>query len=690
YCTTTARDLFQPNPAPLPGSRVPPGNTADELVKPTNPPCSTPSLSSHERNRKLRSSHRREAIAASRQGALDPAMAASLTPGVLQKLLRRMAFPDEDSPRSDPDRPGAVPCSPPALLQVTSIVPAIGGGGGLFPDQGFFLKISDSSHAIYATLPQDQGDLILADELSLGQLIHVGHLEAASPVPVLRGVRPLPGRHPLGNPSDLVPAGVAGDPPDSSLTGFLPLCSGPRATPPLPERRKKSRSVSASRTVDGDRCTGGRKGNHMSRSIPTSPERDLTRRSSVDSSSSEILKQLAKISVACVGEDSDDSDSSRSSLSSSVSTRRPLRRSWDSSNRREPWPISRSSQMGSAGQNRFASYGTHLSKDYSSDQQLSRGRDTGQATRVPRNSGQQKLRVSKESSCSIASADDVRRAESSGLPASLPSNLLKIGKEVLRHRFSNSHGSGGFARGICFGKSDPVSKSCSPARMIHRVSSTDDPQGIIDRFMSFLDNLRQTRLVTQSLARITPRTANSLPDAVGIATENRKHAASCIKAALESNNLPPPTPIDDSTTADHIADGKPLSTIPYSKFMPSSKRRLNYDMWLKGTGPLLAADLSNALQGEGNRWFLSYIEKFLDGVLCETVCAASKNQIAGLLFQVKKTHNKENLAETEEAEACERVRKMLYAILLKSANRAATALESMSFTDDGSASEGLE
>ncbi|MQL76460.1 hypothetical protein Taro_008840, partial [Colocasia esculenta] len=617
-CTTTARDVFPPNPAalPLPGSPVPPGNTADELVKPTNPPCSTPSLSSHERNRKLRSSHRREAIAASRQGALDPAMAASLTPGVLQKLLRRMAFPDEDSPRSDPDGPGAVPCSPPALLQVTSIVPAIGGGGGLFPDQGFFLKISDSSHAIYASLPQDQGDLILADELSLGQLIHVGHLEAASPVPVLRGVRPLPGRHPLGNPSDLVPACVAGDPPASSLTGFLPLCSGPRATPPLPERRKKSRSVSASRTVDGDRCTGGRKGNHMSRSIPTSPERDLTRRSSVDSSSSEILKQLAKISVACVGEDSDDSDSSRSSLSSSVSTRRPLRRSWDSSNRREPWPISRSSQMGAAGQNRFAPYGTHMSKDYSSDQQLSRGRDTGQATRVPRNSMQQKLRVSKESSCSscsIASADDVRRAESSGLPASLPSNLLKIGKEVLRHRDL-----------AILTAVEALQEASVSERVIKCLSSypelqssKDDPQGIVDRFMSFLDDLRQTRLVTQSLARITPRTANSesvsslsAKDAVGIATENRKHAASWIKAALESNNLPPPTPIDDSTT-DHTADGKPSSTIPCSKFMPSSKRRLNYDMWLKGTGPLLAADLSNALQGEGNRWFLSYIEKFL-------------------------------------------------------------------------------
>ncbi|XP_068665924.1 flocculation protein FLO11-like isoform X2 [Aristolochia californica] len=57
--------------------------------------------------------------------------------------------------------------------------------------------------ALFQHLKED--DLILSDKLQLGQFIHVERLEAASPVPILRGVRPVPGRHPcVGTPEDLV------------------------------------------------------------------------------------------------------------------------------------------------------------------------------------------------------------------------------------------------------------------------------------------------------------------------------------------------------------------------------------------------------------------------------------------------------------------------------------------------------
>uniref|UniRef100_A0A0V0IY04 Putative muscle M-line assembly protein unc-89-like n=1 Tax=Solanum chacoense TaxID=4108 RepID=A0A0V0IY04_SOLCH len=91
-----------------------------------------------------------------------------------------------------------------SLLQVVSIVPALA-GGELFPNQGFYLKVSDSSHATYVSLPDEHDDLILSDKIQLGQFIHVERLEAASPVPILRGVRPVPGRHPcVGTPEDIV------------------------------------------------------------------------------------------------------------------------------------------------------------------------------------------------------------------------------------------------------------------------------------------------------------------------------------------------------------------------------------------------------------------------------------------------------------------------------------------------------
>lgn len=118
---------------------------------------------------------------------------ASLVPGVLVKLLQHM--------NTDVKVAGEHRSS---LLQVVSIVPALS-GSDLFTNQGFYLKVSDSSHATYVTLPEEQHDLILSDKIQLGQFIHVDRLEAATPVPILWGVRPVPGRHAcVGNPEDLV------------------------------------------------------------------------------------------------------------------------------------------------------------------------------------------------------------------------------------------------------------------------------------------------------------------------------------------------------------------------------------------------------------------------------------------------------------------------------------------------------
>ncbi|MED6144670.1 hypothetical protein PIB30_017771 [Stylosanthes scabra] len=118
---------------------------------------------------------------------------ANLVPGVLLKLLQHM--------NTDVKVAGEHRSS---LLQVVSIVPALA-GGELFPNQGFYLKVSDSSHATYVSLPDEHDDLILSDKIQLGQFVFVDRLENASPVPILRGVRPVPGRHPcVGTPQDIV------------------------------------------------------------------------------------------------------------------------------------------------------------------------------------------------------------------------------------------------------------------------------------------------------------------------------------------------------------------------------------------------------------------------------------------------------------------------------------------------------
>lgn len=118
---------------------------------------------------------------------------ATLVPGVLLMLLQHM---------NTNVKVGGEHRS--SLLQVVGIVPALA-AGDLFSNKGFYLKVSDSSHATYVSLPDQHVDLILSDKIQLGQFIHVDRLQVASPVPVLYGVRPVPGRHPcVGTPQDLV------------------------------------------------------------------------------------------------------------------------------------------------------------------------------------------------------------------------------------------------------------------------------------------------------------------------------------------------------------------------------------------------------------------------------------------------------------------------------------------------------
>ncbi|OWM68422.1 uncharacterized protein LOC116211913 [Punica granatum] len=119
---------------------------------------------------------------------------ASLIPGVLLKLLQSI--------NSNMRVRGEYRS---VLLQVISIVPALSGPDDLWPNQGFFIKVSDSSHSTYVSLSREDNELILGNKLQLGQFFYVDRAEPGSPVPVLVGVRPIPGRHPfIGTPKDLM------------------------------------------------------------------------------------------------------------------------------------------------------------------------------------------------------------------------------------------------------------------------------------------------------------------------------------------------------------------------------------------------------------------------------------------------------------------------------------------------------
>lgn len=128
----------------------------------------------------------------------------------------------------------------------------------------------------------------------------------------------------------------------------------------------------------------------------------------------------------------------------------------------------------------------------------------------------------------------------------------------------------------------------------------------------------------------------------------------------------------------------------------SSKPKNNAAAASKGSSLLTA---SNALQYEFNRWFLRYIDKFLDS-LSGSRSDSSESEVASLLCQLKRVDDwlnniaskdttwprdrvRESLStEDDEVEACQRVRWKIYSVLLRHVESAAVALESMSVPDE--------
>ncbi|XP_078436408.1 uncharacterized protein LOC144707166 [Wolffia australiana] len=443
-------------------------------------------------------------------------MEPALVPGVLAKLLRANA---DDEPQT-PARRAASSEPQPALLQVTGIIPTVA-GPGLFPDRGFYLKVSDSSHAIYAVLPQEHDDLVLSNKLQLGQFIQISRLDLSSPLPLLQGIRPLPGRRP---------------------------------------------------------CLAS----------PSHSQTTLSRRHTFDSAASRSLREMA----LRAGEDSEDSDGPTPS--------RSLRRSWA------------------------------------------------------------------RPSVSTALETGCLAGEGSALPSSLPSSLIKAGKAAIKHR--------DLAIFAAVEALQEASASQRAIRLLVRFPELQQQQserGSIHGIHDFLEFLDEIQAEKSAKAKTSSRNSNSA------ASDRRKHAISWITAALASGDSPPMNSAADSEIAARI----------WSSFA-RSKHRMNGDLWMNGAGSIAAADLAGSLHAECNRWFLSYIEKFLDGVLSETESIASENQIAALLLQIKKVEDwleKMAMAEPsplreasrEKWEARERVRRKIYSVLLKHVDRAASALESI-------------
>ncbi|PKU77698.1 uncharacterized protein LOC110114586 [Dendrobium catenatum] len=624
---------------------------------------------------------------------------ANLSSGVLLKLIRDMKSSSSsdsgflaDDYLSDDDMDDGS-----SILQVTGIVPALA-DSDLFPDRGFYLQVSDSSHSTYVSLPPGHDDLILSDNLQLGQLILVRRLEASSPVPILHGLRLIPGRRPFPQHTAAIHATSSG------------TCS--TICPATPERKKRQPRSANTWKMDGRKVGHGML---HSNSCPSSP----TKRKEIDRVFS-VVRQPMKIGVSHIDEESDESDkssvitsisnSSSHSFVSMIPRPKTVRKIWEpdefmKDRKREDKPIlkTRSSSTGN-----FAHYSSCISKGESLEESWAGKRDGEELKVLLSNSAKRKILTASKASTKnpsttipLSTYDVMKWPDSNVLWGSLPSNLVKYGKEVLRRRDS-----------ALYATLDSLQEACALERLLGCLSTYSElqankdrnPQKVVDKFLDFHEDLSRAALSTQSLAKTNSSFSQSIStstiQAAKDASERRKCAASCIKAALKAEVSK--SPRITNTTVDPIesssSDRKPHTSI--------SRQKKSTELSAVSALPttlncnIMTVDLAKALQSECNRWFLRYIEKFLDVIHSNRSCKAKESQIASLLCQLKRVddwlatisakdkswaveRSKESfLLEDDDAEACERVRRKIYEILLRHVESAAMALESMSTADE--------
>ncbi|KAG5254097.1 hypothetical protein IMY05_001G0176000 [Salix suchowensis] len=612
---------------------------------------------------------------------------AELKSGVLVKFLQEM----------DVDGNTIRDCKP-VLLQIRSIIPVL-------------REDFDLTHALYVSLPQEQDELILYDKLHLGQFIYVEKLEAAYPVPMLGGIKPLPGRHPCyGNPKELLSI--------DNLKNFLGVSSletmvDDRIEVPKKTETEKPRSLSVPK-VSANEGTGyktrdlsdmvkklayshegmpKRTPNHRLHKIEA--ESALSCRPKKSGAGSNY-KGLARHKSTNAYDDSD--MESTMSFTSTSSTFK--RRSWHGREvqTRMSWGLKiEISPMNS------------LKYDSSDDNSSSRSKTTvvslstktskisskGSRISVPGKTSEDSL----NRKVNFSSLNDKNSLGTNISCDFLPSSLVKLGQEVSRQR------------DIALLAAVEALQDASAAERLLKCLSTysqllmakgNDQQLSVDKFFTLQDDLTNTRLILQSLTSISQlRTADTDPDApvaVGealrVALDRKKKATSWIKAAVASDLNPisdhskTKTLFLEATSAEKPSTksirGKRMGGLMVRKQVSSDElyAGLALDMveqpdWVKRSASPVCAELANSLNDDSRTWFLSNLEEYLDWVSSKTNPRQSDSQVAEMMFMIKRVNDwvdtvrckDSSTLKDSELEACGRARNKIYEILLKHVER---------------------
>ncbi|GAB4841950.1 hypothetical protein Ancab_011907 [Ancistrocladus abbreviatus] len=557
---------------------------------------------------------------------------ASLTPGVLIKLLQSM--------NSNVKVRGEYRS---VLLQVISIVPALS-GEELWPDHGFFLKVSDSSHSTYVSLSKEDNELILNNKLKLGQFFYVDRIQAGTPVPILVGVRPVPGRNPfVGNPKDLMqildpsegPIQVDGGVNELTMSKSLEAKEGD-----LRQQKiliKEEKQAVASRYMEGVLSPQLRVSNSDTASVGKCSENE----NNGDNKHSKGRQQEPK---------------------GQARSMTPSRSSPNAFSASKPEFVVPSTKetSGTLRSRRWKTTSKQENLDAGFDVSRNKESSTSLKSRTLKHKSKQE---NIDSNCLPAIKDKVQTSEP--MPwNSLPANLLKPGKEMLRRR------------NLAFSIATEAQKEAAAASVLVRCidlfadlcssASPTYPHISLAKFFSLYQLIDQPNFSNPSKDKLLQLQGNSS------STVN-----------------------DNSGTKSSQANGKSKLKSKSTKPSPELSRNEKLE-WAIGDGMKEMKELREKLLKETQSWFLKFLDGALDagfhmgthdkkGKDCSGKKLEPNNHIAVSLSQLKQANEwldklKASLIAEDDAVVAivDKLKKKVYACLLVHVDSAASALEGRS------------
>ncbi|XP_019055314.1 PREDICTED: uncharacterized protein LOC104609309 isoform X2 [Nelumbo nucifera] len=500
------------------------------------------------------------------------------------------------------------------LLQVISIVPALS-GSELWSNRGFFIKVSDSSHSTYVSLSDEDNELILTNKLQLGQFIYVDRVEAGTPVPTLVGVRPVPGRNPcVGTPKDLMRMLVPSESPTSSpnhdgtASKSIELSEAKEESPRKKIVIKEEKVVVASRYMQG---------------VLSSNSNSNSKGSEVDSNNG--------------GKPNGNDSYETKNLASSKSNKKELKG--------QTRPTTPKPEV----------YGAST-KDREAVVPAIKSSKAKQSTTTPKQDN--------SNSHSSLKSRNKNQARDSISWDSLPANLLKPGKGMLRRRNlasliateAQKEASSAATLVKCLGMFADLRTSAAPS----------SPHLPMSKFFALHRLIDQQTVVTASKEVSTNVYTNSLP----------------LDKDKSGKNTTP-------------TSGRNVHKSPKPPMELSASERLE---WAKGDGDKEIKELREVLLKESQSWFLKFLEGALtagfqmsarekkgkDGAGGRRM-GSSEGQIAVMLSQLKtasdwldQLRSKASPENNGLVDTIDRLKQKIYECLLSQVDSAASALESRS------------